>query len=179
MAYLFGDSRPDGKIRVWRTTHRMAISPGSTQTREVTQADAPLFPDGWWFDALPEAPTPQPGINHIMLFAPASKEFSWETEERPWTTDETMQEMLKTVVLTADKTQIVANGIDAATVTATVTGGATVAYVLVNGPPNTEVPVTDGKAVFDVSVAPEDAGNILVEVAAGDKKSFIILKAVV
>ena len=91
MAFLFGDTRPDGKIRVWRTTHRMPVAQGSQQTREVTEADAPLYPDGWWFDDLPEPPPAQPGINLIMLFQPGNKQFSWETEERPWTSEETMQ----------------------------------------------------------------------------------------
>lgn len=88
------------------------------------------------------------------------------------------QPIMTNVEISADKTELIANSIDVATITATVTGDATVAYVLVNGPPHIEVAVTDGKAVFEVSVAPEDAGIIHVEVAAGDKKSFIVLKAV-
>ena len=83
------------------------------------------------------------------------------------------------VEIAADKTQIIANGTDFATVTATVPDTAPAAYVMVNGPPSVEMLPAAGTVEFEVSVAPEDAGLVHVEVATGGRKNFVILKAVV
>lgn len=82
MPVLFGDVRSgDGKIRVWRTLHQV-------EGKTVNPED---YPEGYAFEAMPEFPAPQPGINHIWLFDPKTEEHTFEEEERPWTPEEIMQ----------------------------------------------------------------------------------------
>lgn len=86
MAILYGDRREDGLIRVWRTQHIMPD--GTGKTREVTRADLDSFPDGYWFDKLPDAPAAQVGIDHILYYSPDTEGFVWEANERPLTPEE-------------------------------------------------------------------------------------------
>lgn len=92
MAILYGDKRADGLIRVWRTQH--ILPDGAGGTREITREDAGKFPDGYWFDALPDAPAAQVGIDHILYYSPDTEEFTWEAHERALTSEEiTAQEL--------------------------------------------------------------------------------------
>ena len=81
MPVLFGDTRPDGKIRVWRTLHQV----------EGKSVDPKDYPEGYAFEAMPEFPAPEPGVSHTWLFDPEAGEHSFEEEERPWTPEEIMQ----------------------------------------------------------------------------------------
>lgn len=92
MAILYGDRREDGLIRVWRTQH--ILPDGAGGTREITKEDAGKFPDGYWFDALPDAPAAVPGIDHTMYFNPDTEEFVWEATERPLTQEEIISSKL-------------------------------------------------------------------------------------
>lgn len=87
MAVLFGDTRPDGKIRVWRTLH----------TQNGQPVDATEYPEGYEFEALPEPPAPKAGVDQIMLFDPATSEFTWEEKERPLNPDEVNVKLLEAV----------------------------------------------------------------------------------
>lgn len=87
MAILFGDQRPDGKIRVWRTVHTKRE--GKT-TREVTKQD---FPEGYEFDKIPEYPAPERGKDHIWIYNPETQTHEFETVERPLTTEERQEEL--------------------------------------------------------------------------------------
>ena len=84
MPVLFGDTRPDGKIKVWRTLHRV-------EGKLVNPKD---YPEGYEFEAMPEFPAPEPGVSHTWLFDPDTGEHSFEEEERPWTPEEIMQQKL-------------------------------------------------------------------------------------
>lgn len=100
MPVLFGDTRPDGLIRVWRTLHRIRDTlalgmPGPS--RELTQGDMGAYPEGYWFEVLPDPPEPRAGINHVMLFHPATGAFSWEEEVRPLTQEETVAKLMPRV----------------------------------------------------------------------------------
>ena len=97
MAILFGDTRPDGKIRVWRTVHTKKVG------KEVTDIKKEDCPDGYEFDEMPEYPAPERGKDHVWLYDPIKKEHSFEVIERPLTQDETMQEISEKLSLLIDK----------------------------------------------------------------------------
>jgi hypothetical protein len=86
MPVLFGDTRDDGLVRVWRTLHRI----------EGKEVDPKKYPDGYEFDAMPEYPAPEKGITHVQLFNPETGEFTYETEERPLTQEELMSDIVET-----------------------------------------------------------------------------------
>jgi len=86
MPVLFGDTREDGLVRVWRTVHRV-------EGKEVKAVD---YPDGYEFENMPEYPAPEKGINHVQLFNPETGEFTYETEERSLTQEELMSDIVET-----------------------------------------------------------------------------------
>lgn len=92
MAILYGDRREDGLIRVWRTQH--IVPDGQGKTRQIERKDLDKFPDGYWFDEMPDAPAAQVGIDHILYYNPDTEEFTWEAHERALTSEEiTAQEL--------------------------------------------------------------------------------------
>jgi hypothetical protein len=86
MAILFGETREDGKIRVWRTLHEKAV--GVPHKIEDN-------PDGYEFDKIPEYPTPLRGTDDIWLYDPKTKEHSFERVERPINEEEKKEIMLE------------------------------------------------------------------------------------
>ncbi|MFA5394661.1 MAG: hypothetical protein WC346_01430 [Methanogenium sp.] len=72
-AILFGDQREDGLIRVWRTIH------SQPDKQELRISD---YPEGYEFEALPEAPKAKKGIDFVMLFNPNNGTFVWDEQER-------------------------------------------------------------------------------------------------
>lgn len=86
---------------------------------------------------------------------------------------------LQSINITTDKTEIVADGIDTATITITLEpGGAGIntVDVLVDGPPVTEVDVIDDVATFEFTAT--DPGKYMIEVISGDVRDHIFVKAV-
>ena len=81
MPVLFGDVRPDQKIKVWRTLHRV-------EGKLINPKD---YPEGYEFESMPEFPAPEPGVSHTWLYDPEAGEHSFEEEARPWTSEEIMQ----------------------------------------------------------------------------------------
>lgn len=180
MAVLFGDVRPDGKIRVWRTQHIMPVEPGSETTREITVEDTPLYPDGWWFESLPEYPDPEIGKDHIWLFDPKTGAHLFETNERPLNSDEQARIKTAEITIEASKTAIQANGADVTIITATIPYseilGLSAAYFVVNGQPMVAENIVNGKT--DIEITTETVGLFKVDVLAGNKQASIIIEGV-
>ena len=85
---------------------------------------------------------------------------------------------LHAVRLTADKEEILADGVDVVTLTLeTIPENADVefAYIMVNGPPVVQEPVVDGRV--EVELCTTEPGFHKVEIAAGGKSAFIIIVA--
>lgn len=84
---LFGETREDGKIRVWRTQH---AAPGK-------ELDEKSFPEGYAFAAMPEHPAPKRGVDHIMLYDPKTEEFSFEEKQRPLAQEEVLESLVEQI----------------------------------------------------------------------------------
>ena len=82
-------------IRVWRTQH--IVPDGQGKTRQVVRGDLGNFPDGYWFEELPDAPGSEPGIDHILYYDPATEGFVWEAKERPLTDEEITAQKFPTI----------------------------------------------------------------------------------
>jgi hypothetical protein len=95
MAVLFGEERPDGKIRVWRTVHKLA----------GVEAEAKNFTDevGYDFDKIPDYPLPEKGKDFIWLFDPKTSEHSFESVDRPLTQEEIQQEISEKIDILMQK----------------------------------------------------------------------------
>ena len=78
------------------------------------------------------------------------------------------------IELTADKTTINADGVDAATITATIPVDAEYCFITVNGPPAEKADVVDGEVVREFSAG--EAGLYKVEFFAGNKTAAIIIE---
>jgi hypothetical protein len=81
--------------------------------------------------------------------------------------------------LTADKTEITADGEDAVTVTATIEGtevDSIPCYVTVNGPPAEEAEVISGQVVREFATT--EVGLFRVDYFCGDKQATIFIKGV-
>lgn len=125
----------------------------------------------------------RPGYDSTLYVNPQTGEASREYTERPASPEEQLQRLASLLLkVTADKMQIAAGGIDAATVTAEVPGAedGLPAFVMVNGPPAVEVPIQDGKVELEISA--EEPGLVEVAIAVnsdyGVRKGSIIIKAV-
>ena len=80
------------------------------------------------------------------------------------------------IELSADKTTISADGIDVATITATIPVDAEYCFITVNGPPAEKADVVGGQVVREFSAA--EAGLYKVEFFAGNKTAAIIIEVV-
>ncbi len=83
------------------------------------------------------------------------------------------------ITLTADKTQITADGVDAVTVTAVFEGhdvDTIPCYITVNGPPAEQAEIVDGEVVREF--VSEEAGHFRVDVFAGQAQKTIFIEAV-
>ena len=104
MAILFGDTRPDGKIRVWRTIHT------KHEGKNIVDVKKEDYPDGYEFSEMPEYPAEVRGKEHIWLFDPKTGEHSFETNDRKLTPDEVMEEInekLGVLITKLDKDEVV------------------------------------------------------------------------
>jgi hypothetical protein len=79
MALMFGMDRPDGLVQITEIQYQKDSDPRG----------------GHFVDAkdIPEYPRPQPGIGHVMLFNPATREFIFEETYRPHSTEEAILEV--------------------------------------------------------------------------------------
>ncbi len=83
------------------------------------------------------------------------------------------------ISLSADKTEITADGVDIVTVTATIEGtevDTIPCYVTVNGPPAEEAEVSGGEVVREFST--EEEGLFRVDYFCGDKQATMFIKGV-
>lgn len=81
MPVVFGEKREDGKLVV-------------TQIRyQITS-----HPNGHAVEKVPDYPFPKVGVNHVMLFDPETKEFSFEEKKRPLTKDEMEDKRFKELI---------------------------------------------------------------------------------
>ncbi len=85
-------------------------------------------------------------------------------------------ETLNRIGLSADKTSIVADGIDVATITAAIPVDAEYCFITVNGPPAEKANVVDGQVVREFTA--ETPGLYKVEFFAGNKTASMIIEVV-
>jgi len=86
---------------------------------------------------------------------------------------------LQSLKMTTDKTQITADGVDTASITITLEPagtGITTVDVLVDGPPVTEVEVTNNQATFEFTAT--DPGKYMIECISGEVRKHIFVEAV-
>ena len=76
---MFGMNRPDGLVQITEIQYQKDSDP-----RGGYQTDAA---------AIPEYPHPTPGIAHVMLFNPETREFTFEETYRPHSTEEAILEV--------------------------------------------------------------------------------------
>jgi hypothetical protein len=79
MALMFGMTRPDGLVQVTEIQYQKDSDPRGGY--RVEAAD------------IPDYPRPQPGIGHVMLYNPATAEFTFEETHRPHSTEEAILEV--------------------------------------------------------------------------------------
>ena len=89
---------------------------------------------------------------------------------------ERLSELEVKIELSADKTTISADGIDVATITATIPVDAEYCFITVNGPPAEKADVVGGQVVREFSAA--EAGLYKVEFFAGNKTASMIIEVV-
>lgn len=85
-----------------------------------------------------------------------------------------LSELETKIELAADKTTISADGVDVATITATIPLDAEYCFITINGPPAEKADVVDGEVVREFSAA--EAGLYKVEFFAGNKAASIIIE---
>jgi len=86
---------------------------------------------------------------------------------------------LQSIKITTDKIEIIADGVDTATITVTLEPagtGITTIDVLVDGSPVAEVDVVDDVATFEFTAT--DPGKYMIEVISGEVRNHIFIKAV-
>ena len=85
-------------------------------------------------------------------------------------------DLTRNIALSADKTQISADGIDVATITAVIPVDAEYCFITVNGPPAEKATVIGGQVVREF--AAETPGLYKVEFFAGNKTASMIIEVV-
>ena len=87
-----------------------------------------------------------------------------------------IDELEKGIDLVADKTIINADGVDVATIIATIPMDAEYCFITVNGPPAEKTDIVDGQVVREFSAG--EAGLYKVEFFAGNKTAAIIIEVI-
>ena len=85
MQIITGDL--DGnKLRVWQ------IMPGKDKDGNELE-----HPNGYKVDKIPEYPKPEKGKDHTLYYDVKKKKFFFETTDRPYTQEESIQEISETL----------------------------------------------------------------------------------
>ena len=101
----------------------------------------------------------------------------WQYNEQQYPKTTFMADaLLNNIKLAADKTTINADGVDVATITATIPVDAEYCFITVNGPPAEKADVVGGQVVREFSAA--EAGLYKVEFFAGNKTASMIIEVV-
>ncbi len=137
--------------------------------------------EGWRDDTLAEYPyDPETQTRTGPHYDPGTDELYYTITDKP--EPEPIPDpdpAIYGITLTADKTQITADGVDAVTVTATFEGhdvDSFDCYITVNGPPAEQAEIVDGEVVREF--VSEEAGHFRVDVFAGQAQKTIFIEAV-
>lgn len=79
MALMFGMERPDGLVQITEIQYQKDSDPRGGHPVDARD--------------IPDYPRPTPGVGHIMLYNPGTKEFSFEETHRPHSTEEAILEV--------------------------------------------------------------------------------------